>query len=79
MATWRGTSTQGYRFNSQSEAEANQTIQPQPAATRRRAKHGQPVDCERLKRLKPQRSEVVEVRSSERSSGEMSEAACRPE
>ena len=63
----------------QSEAEANQTIQPQPAATSRRAKHGQPVDCERLKRKELIRSEVDEVRSSERSSGGMSEAACRTE
>lgn len=63
----------------QSKAEANQTIQPQPAATSRRAKHEQPVDCERLKRMELIRSEVVEVRSSERSSGEMSEVACRTE
>ena len=56
----------------QSEAEANQTIQPQPAATSRRAKHGQPVDCERLKGMKPERS-------AKQSKGEMSEAACRTE
>ena len=63
----------------QSEAEANQTIQPQPVATRRRAKQLQPVDCERLKGMEPERREVAEVRSAEQSEGEMSEAACRTE
>jgi hypothetical protein len=32
--------TRGYRFNSQSEAEAVEQSQPKPAATSRRAKHG---------------------------------------
>ena len=57
----------------QSEASKS-NIQPQPAATAGGLTR-QPVDCE-LKRMEPQRSEVVEVRSAERS-GEMSEAACR--